>query len=165
MLTNHGWFWLLRYIPLVLDHNVGNRVSVRGVQASLFRVRSTFGACNAELCLRRKTNSGTVVQNVPRWTPPFPRYAKNGNISQVFTVEEWDVLDLELRKIEEYYIETIGTRESSAETIAVLGYEWWPQTTKYQVGDRWDKINGMHVLHFVWTTPWSAQCWTSLDGE
>ena len=48
--------------------------------------------------------------------------------------EERDVLEEDMRKIDERDIEKFGTLDSSEKTIAVLGDRWWPQTVK-QEGD------------------------------
>ena len=43
------------------------------------------------------------------------------------------------RKTDECDMEKFGTLDSSEKTIAVLGDQWWPQTTKLQ-GDKISKI-------------------------
>ena len=44
--------------------------------------------------------------------------------------EERDVLEGEMRKINECDMEKYGTLDSSEKTIAILGDRWWPQTAK-----------------------------------
>ena len=44
--------------------------------------------------------------------------------------EEWDVLEEELRKLDERDMEEFGRRGSSVKTIAILRERWWPQTAK-----------------------------------
>ena len=66
--------------------------------------------------------------------------------------EERDVLEGEMRKINECDMEKYGTLDSSEKTIAILGDRWWPQTAK-QEGDKISK----NVLCDVWTNVTSAQ--------
>ena len=49
-----------------------------------------------------------------------------------------DVLEKEMRKIDECDMEKFGTLDSSEKTIAILGDRWWPQTVK-QEGDKISK--------------------------
>ena len=44
--------------------------------------------------------------------------------------EEQDVVEEEMRRIDEYGMENPGTPGSSEKTIAILGDRWWPQTAK-----------------------------------
>ena len=46
--------------------------------------------------------------------------------------EERDVLEEDMRKIDERDIEKFGTLDSSEKTIAILGDRWWPQTAKLE---------------------------------
>ena len=52
--------------------------------------------------------------------------------------EERDVLEEEMRKIDECDMEQFGTLNSSEKTIAILGDRWWPQAAK-QEGDKISK--------------------------
>ena len=52
--------------------------------------------------------------------------------------EERDVLEEEMRKIDECDTEKFGTRDSREKTIANLGYRWWPQKAKLE-GDKISK--------------------------
>ena len=52
--------------------------------------------------------------------------------------EEWDVLEEEMREIDEWDIEEFDTLDSNEKTIAVLGDRWWPQAAK-QEGDKISK--------------------------
>ena len=52
--------------------------------------------------------------------------------------EEQDVVEEEMRRIDEYGMENPGTPGSSEKTIAILGDRWWPQTAKQQ-GDKISK--------------------------
>ena len=63
--------------------------------------------------------------------------------------EERDVLEEEMRAIDECNMEEIDTLNSSEETIAILGDRWWPLATK-QEGDKITKkspcnIPGMEI--------------------
>ena len=49
--------------------------------------------------------------------------------------EERDVLEGEMRKIDECDVEKFSTLDSSEKTIGILGDRWWPQTVK-QEGDK-----------------------------
>ena len=44
--------------------------------------------------------------------------------------EERDVLEEEMRTIDECDVEKFDTLDSSEKTIAILGDRWWPQTAK-----------------------------------
>ena len=44
--------------------------------------------------------------------------------------EQRDVLEEEMREIDECDVEDFGTLDSSENTIAVLGDRWWPQAPK-----------------------------------
>ena len=52
--------------------------------------------------------------------------------------EERDVLEEEMRKLDEYDMEEFVRLESTEKTIAILGDRRWPQTAK-QDGDRISK--------------------------
>ena len=66
--------------------------------------------------------------------------------------EERDVLEGEMRKIDECVMEKFGTLDSSEKTIAILGDRWWPQKTKQQ-GDKASK----KLLCNIWKSAMSAQ--------
>ena len=55
--------------------------------------------------------------------------------------EERDVLEAEMRKIDECDMENFGTQYSSEKTIAILGDSWWSQTVKQE----WDKISNIYM--------------------
>ena len=44
--------------------------------------------------------------------------------------EERDVLEEEMREIDECDMEEFDTLDSSEKTIAILGDRWWPQAAK-----------------------------------
>ena len=48
--------------------------------------------------------------------------------------EEQDVVEEEMRRIDEYGMENPGTPGSSEKTIAILGDRWWPQKAKHKGG-------------------------------
>ena len=52
--------------------------------------------------------------------------------------EKRNVLEEEMRKLDDCDMEEFGRLESSDKTIAILGDRWWPQTAK-QDGDRISK--------------------------
>ena len=52
--------------------------------------------------------------------------------------EKLNVLEEEMRKLDDCDMEEFGRLESSDKTIAILGDRWWPQTAK-QDGDRISK--------------------------
>ena len=52
--------------------------------------------------------------------------------------EEQDVLEAEMRAIDDCDMEDFGTLDSSEKTIAIVGDRWWPQAAK-QEGDHVSK--------------------------
>ena len=72
--------------------------------------------------------------------------------------EERDVLEMEMRKIDECDMEKFCTLDSSEKTIAILGDTWWPQTAK-QEGDAISKA----FLCNTWTRRNECpKCWRCL---
>ena len=54
--------------------------------------------------------------------------------------EERDMLEEEMREIDECDMEEFGTLDITDKTIAILGERWWPQAAK-QEGDKITKKN------------------------
>ena len=111
---------------------LGNKVKEEHHLETYGGLKEDVGMENYSKKVYQQSRGGRKCTDVPLW--PSSRVELIVGECDTYK-EERDVLEGEMRKMDECDVDKFGTLDSSEITIAILGDRWWPQMAK-QDGDK-----------------------------